>query len=155
MNSCVLMAKIVRKPELRYTQDNQLAVSEMMVEFDNLIPNTPSHTLKVVGWGNQATEMEQKCSEGNQVILVGRLKMNTIERQEGFKEKRAELIVSQIHPLDSSGENNIVEMSTYKSSLEEPEVSESEQQQGFDSVSEPDNSDPTSPDENNLDNIPF
>ncbi|MDJ0561735.1 MAG: single-stranded DNA-binding protein, partial [Microcystis sp. M53599_WE4] len=29
MNSCILMAKIVRRPELRYTQDNQTPYAQM------------------------------------------------------------------------------------------------------------------------------
>jgi len=31
-------------------------------------------------------------------IIEGRLSMNTVERPEGFKEKRAELTVQRIHP---------------------------------------------------------
>ena len=30
MNSCILMAKIVRRPELRYTQDNQTPYAQML-----------------------------------------------------------------------------------------------------------------------------
>ena len=99
MNSCTLIAKIVRSPELRYTQDNQTPISQMLVEFPGLRPEDPPATLKVVGWGNFASEIQEKYSEGDQVVIVGRLRMNTIERPEGFKEKRAELTASQIYPL--------------------------------------------------------
>ncbi len=96
MNSCVLMADIIQEPQLRYTADN-LAVTEMLVQFPNSIrPEDPPATLKVVGWGNMASEIQQNYHEGDRVILVGRLGMNTIERPEGFKEKRAELTVQQI-----------------------------------------------------------
>lgn len=100
MNSCVLMAQIVRSPELRYLQDNQTQVAEMLVEFPGLRSEDPPATLKVVGWGNIASEIQQGYGEGDRVLLVGRLRMNTIERPEGFKEKRAELTVSNIHRLD-------------------------------------------------------
>lgn len=62
MNSCVLMGKIVRSPQLRYTQDNQLAIAEMMVEFENISPNSPPNTLKVVAWGNLALDIEKKIT---------------------------------------------------------------------------------------------
>jgi single-stranded DNA-binding protein len=94
------MAKIVRAPQLRYTQDNQLAVTDMMVEFENSAPNSPPCTLKAVAWGNLATDINQQYNEGNEVILTGRLKMNLIDRQEGFKEKIAELTISHIYPLE-------------------------------------------------------
>jgi single-stranded DNA-binding protein len=99
MNSCVLMAEIIQEPQLRYTSDN-LEITEMLVEFPNSQrPEDPPATLKVVGWGNMAKEIQQKYHQGDRVILVGRLSMNTIERPEGFKEKRAELTVQQIQPV--------------------------------------------------------
>lgn len=118
MNSCVLMAKIVRAPQLRYTQDNQLAVTDMMVEFENSAPNSPPCTLKAVAWGNLATDINQQYTEGNEVILTGRLKMNLIERQEGFKEKIAELTVSHIYPLGVGtigSKDNVVNLNSYVS----------------------------------------
>lgn len=142
MNSCVLMAKIVRSPQLRYTQDSQVAVTEMMVEFDNLSPNNPPSNLKVIAWGNLATEIEQKYVEGNQVVLTGRLKMDTVERQ-GYKEKIAELTISHIYPLHGEDDRNkVVSLNDYKS----------EDNRGEDA--NPDEED-AGIDENKLDHIPF
>ncbi|MDZ7951523.1 single-stranded DNA-binding protein [Nostoc sp. DedQUE09] len=102
MNSCVLMAEIINEPQLRYTADN-LGVTEMLVQFPNSQkPEDPPATLKVVGWGNLATEIQQNYHQGDRVILVGRLTMNTVDRQEGFKEKRAELTVQQIQSVGGS-----------------------------------------------------
>jgi single-strand DNA-binding protein len=98
MNSCILMAEIVENPQLRYTSDN-LEISEMLVRFPGVRPDDPPATLKVVGWGNMAKEIQQNYHEGDRVLLEGRLGMNTIERREGFKEKRAELTVQRIHAL--------------------------------------------------------
>ena len=138
MNSCVLMAKIVRSPQLRYTQDNQLAISEMMVEFDNAAPNTPPSTLKAIAWGNLATDVERQYNEGDQVILTGRLKMDLVERQ-GYKEKIAELTISHIYPLQgSTPPDNVVSMNNYQSGDNLANDSDSEQI-----------------DEGSLDDIPF
>lgn len=99
MNSCILMAEIVQNPELRYTPDNQTAVAEMLVQFPGLREEDPPTTLKVVGWGNLAQEIQEKYHQGDRVILEGRLSMNTVDRPEGFKEKRAELVVQRVHSL--------------------------------------------------------
>jgi single-stranded DNA-binding protein len=100
MNSCVLMADIIQEPQLRYTADN-LAVTEMLVQFSNSQrPEDPPATLKVVSWGNLATDVQQNYHQGDRVILEGRLGMVTFERRpEGFKEKRAELTIQRIHPV--------------------------------------------------------
>jgi len=100
MNSCVLMAEIVKDPELRYTPDN-LPIVEMLVQFPGQRPEDPSATIKAVGFGNLASEIQQSCHQGDRVILEGRLTMTTIDRPEGFKEKRAELRVGKVHSLGS------------------------------------------------------
>ncbi len=142
MNSCVLMGKIVRSPQLRYTQDNQLAIAEMMVEFENISPNTPPCTLKVIAWGSLAVDVEKNYTEGNDVVLTGRLKMDLVERQ-NYKEKVAELTLSHIYPLSSHNPpqppNNVVNLNSYQS---QDEIDESDID---DNVIEG----------KNLDNIPF
>jgi single-strand DNA-binding protein len=99
MNSCIIMAEITRPPQLRYAQDTQIAIADMEVQFSGLRPEDPPAKMKVVGWGNLATEMQQSYQIGDRVVIEGRLGMNTIERQEGFKEKQAELTASKIYSL--------------------------------------------------------
>lgn len=99
MNHCILMADIIQNPELRYTSDTQTPIAEMMVQFPGSRPEDPPVTLKVIGWGNLAQEIQANYHEGDRVIIEGRLTMNTIDRPEGFKEKRAELTAQRLHRL--------------------------------------------------------
>ena len=101
MNSCVLMAQIVSDPELRQTQDGT-NVANMLVEFNSLRSEDPTSKLRVVGWGNLAEEISQRYKTGDRVIIDGRLSMNLIDMPEGYKEKRAELVISRIFPLGAS-----------------------------------------------------
>ncbi|PSB04442.1 single-stranded DNA-binding protein [Merismopedia glauca] len=101
MNSCILMAEIIVAPERRYTQGDQV-LTEMRVQFPGLRAEEPPMTLKVVGWGNVAEEIYEKYHPGDRIIIEGRLRMNTIDRPEGFKEKRAELVASKIYPIEVS-----------------------------------------------------
>lgn len=96
------MAEVVQDPQLRYTPDN-LAVAEMLVQFPGFKPEDPPANLKVIGWGNLATEIHERCHRGLQIVIEGRLGMNTFERKpEGFKEKRAELTAQRVHYLGAS-----------------------------------------------------
>jgi|GEM_PF-437901 len=101
MNNFILLAKIVRAPELRYTQDNQTPVTEMLVEFQGLRPED-NYTLKVTGWNNLATEINEKYKVNDQVIIEGRLSMKTYDSPEGFKEKKAEVIASRLYRIEGS-----------------------------------------------------
>jgi single-stranded DNA-binding protein len=100
MNSFVLMATVIRNPELRFTQDKQTPVCDFLVEFSGPRDDSPKETLKVVGWGNLANTINDTYRPGDRLLIEGRLSMNLIDRQEGFKEKRAELVASRIHPID-------------------------------------------------------
>ena len=106
MNSCVLMAEIIQEPELRFTADSQLEITQMLVQFRGTRENDPPANLKVIGWGKLAQQIQQNYHVGDRVILVGRLSMNTIERPEGFKEKRAEMTVQQIQHLGAGSDVN-------------------------------------------------
>ncbi|AOY80903.1 MAG: single-stranded DNA-binding protein [Moorea sp. SIO1G6] len=100
MNSCILMAQIIQDPELRYTSDNQTPLTQMLVQFAGVKAEDAPSTLKVVGWGEYlANEIKANYSTGDRVVIEGSLRMNVIERPEGFKEKRAEFYVSRIHKL--------------------------------------------------------
>lgn len=103
MNTCVLMAEIIQEPQLRYTSDTQTPIAEMVVQFPGLRDDDRPGTLKVVGWGNLAQEIQAQFHEGDRVIIEGRLGMVNVDRPEGFKEKRAELTAQRIHRLGSEG----------------------------------------------------
>jgi single-stranded DNA-binding protein len=99
VNHCLLEAEVLEAPQLRYTQDNQTPLAELTVRIDGLRPDDPSGQLKVVGWGSLAQDIQNRLQVGQRLVLEGRLRMNTVPRPDGVKEKRAELILSRLHPL--------------------------------------------------------
>jgi single-stranded DNA-binding protein len=103
VNHCLIEVEVLEAPQVRYTQDNQTPVAEMGVQFDGLRPDDPPSQLKVVGWGNLAQELQSRVQVGQRLMLEGRLRMNTVTRQDGVKEKRAEFTLARLHPLGSGG----------------------------------------------------
>ena len=101
MNHCLIESLIKSSPQMRYTKDNQTAIAEMVVLIKGLRNDDPSSALKVLGWGTVAQEMVDKLEEGQKVVLEGRLKMNSITRPDGTKEKQAELTTSKIHHIST------------------------------------------------------
>lgn len=99
VNHCLLEVEVLEAPQVRYTQDNQTPVAEMAVQIDGLRPDDPPGQLKVVGWGNLAQELQNRVQVGQRLMLEGRLRMNTVTRQDGVKEKRAEFTLARLHPI--------------------------------------------------------
>ena len=99
MNHCLIQSVIKINPQMRYTKDNQTPIAEMMVGIKGLRNDDPVNDLKVLGWGNIAQEMVDQLKEGDSLVLEGRLRMNSVTRSDGTKEKQAELTASRIHPI--------------------------------------------------------
>ena len=99
MNHCLIQAVINSAPQMRYTKENQIPIAEMTVNFTGLRTEDPVRELKVLGWGNVAQEMTNDLKEGQSIVLEGRLRMNSVTRKDGTKEKQPELTASKIHHM--------------------------------------------------------
>jgi len=99
VNHCLLEVEVLEAPQVRYTQDNQTPVAEMAVRFDGLRPEDPPGQIKVIGWGNLAQDLQNRAQAGQRLVVEGRLRINTVSRADGVKEKRAELTLARLHPL--------------------------------------------------------
>ena len=102
MNHCVLEVEVIDAPTVRYTQDNQTPIAEMAVRFDSLRDGDPPGELKVVGWGNLAQDLQNRVQMGQRLLIEGRLRMNTVPRGDGMKEKRAEFTLARLHPIGAA-----------------------------------------------------
>ena len=105
MNHCLIQAVISSAPQMRFTKDNKTPIAEMMVNFKGLREDDPSRELKVLGWGNIAQEMVEGLKEGQNIVIEGRLRMNSVTRKDGTKEKQSELTASRIHHISTAGES--------------------------------------------------
>ena len=98
----MLEVLVKKAPTVRFTQENKTPLAETEVEFDSLRSDDPPALIKVVGWGKLAEELQSKVKINSKLIIEGRLRMNTVSRQDGTKEKRAEFTLSRIHPFSSN-----------------------------------------------------
>ena len=98
----MLEVLVKKAPTVRFTQDNKTPLAETEVEFDSLRTDDPPSTIKVVGWGKLAEELQNRVQINSKLVIEGRLRMNTVPRQDGTKEKRAEFTLSRIHPFSSN-----------------------------------------------------
>ena len=97
----MLEVLVKKSPTVRFTQDNKTPLAEVEVEFDSLRADDPPCAIKVVGWGKLAEELQNTVQVNSKLIIEGRLRMNTVSRQDGTKEKQAEFTLSRIHPFNS------------------------------------------------------
>ena len=100
MNHCLIQGVISSAPQMRYTKENQTPIAEMIINFKGLRSEDPTRELKILGWGNLAQEMVNELKEGQKIVIEGRLRMNSVTRKDGTKEKQPELTASKIHQIE-------------------------------------------------------
>ena len=98
----MLEVLVKKAPTVRFTQDNKTPLAELEVEFDSLRTDDPPSTIKVIGWGKLAEELQNTVQVNSKLIIEGRLRMNSVPRQDGTKEKQAEFTLSRIHPFSNN-----------------------------------------------------
>ena len=138
MNHCLIQAVINSAPQMRYTKENQTPIAEMIVNFKGLRSEDPTRELKIIGCGYIAQGMVDELKEGQNIVIEGGLKMNSVTRKDGTKEKQPELTASKIHQIErvdainsnqkennsSNDEKEIKKNSSWDSSPLVPEVDE-------------------------------
>ena len=118
----MLEVLVKKAPTVRFTQDNKTPLAEVEVEFDSLRADDPPCAIKVVGWGKLAEELQNTVQVNSKLVIEGRLRMNTVPRQDGTKEKRAEFTLSRIHPLSSNTPLSSIASKIDSNPKEDPET---------------------------------
>tara|TARA_Y100001968_G_C19249681_1_gene663745 strand:- start:39 stop:467 length:429 start_codon:yes stop_codon:yes gene_type:complete len=122
MNHCLIQAVINSAPQMRYTKENQNQIAEMIVNFKGLRSEDPTRNLKIIGWGNLAQEMVDELKEGQNIVIEGRLKMNSVTRKDGTKEKQPELTASKIHQISPVDDNKSDQKENNNGSIDKKEI---------------------------------
>ena len=149
MNHCLIQAVINSAPQMRYTKENKTPIAEMTVNFKGLRDDDPLRELKVLGWGTIAQEMVEELKQGQSIVVEGRLRMNTVTRKDGTKEKQTELTASRIHHITTDKKNSSDKKVT---NTFDNNVSNSPEEKSGDTQNSQWNSSPLVPE---VDEIPF
>ncbi len=158
LNKVMLIGRLTRDPELRYTQGGQpiaklgLAVNRFYTDKSGAKQEQTTF-VDATAFSKQAETINQYLAKGRQIFIEGRLHLNQWETQQGEKRSKLEVIVENFQFLGDRGEggsggNSGGGMRQNAASL----GGESSPQYGGGPAAPP----PSAPDDDlNLDDIPF
>ena len=95
------MAEVLTDPELRRTPDNQSSIASFLVQFAGVRADDAPYRIKVVGWNTLADEIVEKYHKGDQVVVEGRLRIDTVDRGT-YKEKRTEVVAQRVYGISGA-----------------------------------------------------
>ena len=111
MNKVVLIGRLTRDPELRYTGSNTpVATFSLAVNrnFQNQNGEREADFINIVVWRKQAENCKNFLTQGSQVAVEGRIQTRTYDDQNGQKRYVTEVVADNVEFLGSkaSSENS-------------------------------------------------
>ena len=99
LNKAILMGRLTRDPEMRYTQSNTPVTSfTLAIDRDRKGPNGERQTdfIDCVAWGKQAEFVKSWFAKGMMAIVVGRIQSRSWEDRNGNKRTSVEINANEI-----------------------------------------------------------
>ncbi len=104
MNKSILMGRLTKEPEIRYTSGNNTAVASftLAVNRRGAKEGQPqADFINIVAWNKTAEFVAKYFSKGLQVAIVGRLQTRTWDDNEGKRHYITEVVADETYFADS------------------------------------------------------
>lgn len=109
MNKVILIGRLTKDPELRYTSNN-IAVATFTIavnrEYTNQNGEREADFINIQVWKKQAENCNKYLSKGSKVAIDGRIQTRNYEDQNGNRRYLTEVIADSIQFLDARKNDN-------------------------------------------------
>ena len=128
MNKVILIGRLTRNPELRYTGSNTpVATFSLAVNrsFTNQNGEREADFINCVVWRKLAEAAKNYLSQGSQVAVEGRIQTRKYQNDKGENKYITEILVENVEFLESKSKRkeNVVNEQVETTSIPEQEIS--------------------------------
>ncbi len=99
MNKVVLMGRLTRDPDIRYTQgDNQKAIARYTLAVDRRYKKDGEQAadfISCVAFGKMAEHVEKYYHKGIKVVISGRIQTGSYDHKDGYKVYTTDVVVEE------------------------------------------------------------
>lgn len=109
MNKVVLIGRLTKDPELKYTPGNGTAVTTLTLAVDNYNSKSGekgADFIPVVIWGKQAENTAQYMVKGNQIAISGRISTRSYDAKDGSKRYVTEVVADMFNGVQFLSKSN-------------------------------------------------
>lgn len=107
MNKVILMGRLTRDPEVKYTTNNTLVCSFSLAVNRRFKQEGQAEAdfINIVAWGKTGEFCSKYFAKGQQVAVVGRIQTRNYDDKEGRKVYVTEVIAEEAYFADSKKDN--------------------------------------------------
>ena len=109
MNKVVLIGRLTRDPELRYTGNNTPVASFSLAvnrNYSNQQGEREADFINIVVWRKQAENVKNYLTQGSQAAVEGRIQTRSYDDQNGQRRYVTEVIADNVEFLGSRNSSN-------------------------------------------------
>ena len=111
MNKVILMGRLTRDPEVRYTQTNNTLVASFSLavnrRFARQGEERQADFVNIVAWSKTGEFVSKYFKKGQQVSIVGRIQTRTWDDDNGQKHYVAEVVAEETYFADSKRDGDV------------------------------------------------
>ncbi len=105
MNKVILMGRLTRDPEVRYTQTNNTLVASFSLavnrRFTREGDTQTADFINITAWSKTGEFVSKYFKKGQQVAVVGRLQTRSWDDQNGQKRYATDVVAEEVYFADS------------------------------------------------------
>ena len=121
MNKVILMGRLTRDPETRYTQTNNTVVSSFSLavnrRFARQGEERQADFVNIVAWSKLGEFCSKYFKKGQQVGVIGRLQTRTWDDDKGTKHYVTEVIAEEAYFADSKRDGDAGASSSFENTF--------------------------------------
>ncbi len=110
MNKAILMGRLTKDPELRYTNANNTPVCSFTLAIDRRFKSQSEERqadfIPVVAWGKTAEFCSNYFRKGRQVAVSGRIQTRSWDDNEGKRHYTTEVVAEDVYFADSKKDSD-------------------------------------------------
>lgn len=104
MNKAILIGRLTKDPEIRYTAGNNTAVCQFTVAVDRRFKSENQPTadfIPIVAWRQTAEFVSKYFTKGSRIAIVGQIQTRSWDDAEGKKHYVTEVIADEVEFCES------------------------------------------------------
>lgn len=100
MNKVILVGRLTRDPEVRYTQSGKVVAAFTLAVNSGYGDNQKADFVPIVVWGKVAEVCGNNLGKGSKVLVEGRLQVRNYDGSEGGKRYVTEVVAKSVEFLE-------------------------------------------------------
>ncbi|WP_099329881.1 single-stranded DNA-binding protein [Clostridium paraputrificum] len=106
MNKVILIGRLTKDPELRFTAGSGMAVSRFTVAVNRQFKKDETDFINCVAFGKTAETISQYLTKGRQIAVIGSIRTGSYDAQDGTKRYTTDVAVESFEFIGNNGQAN-------------------------------------------------